>query len=91
MVITPLTIGERRFQLTSEARVSQLEHELLTAMRAGGGMVVIPAAGQDEVHALVTPGLPLVFESSDQIESSAYSDEADVSYESYLTEYSLGL
>lgn len=91
MVITTLTIGERRFRLASGAIATELEHELLTAVRAGGGVVAIPAAGHDEVHAIITPGLSLVFETSDQVEPAAYSAEDDVSYEGYVDEYALEL
>lgn len=91
MIITTLTIGERRFRLTQTADLLVLEDELVTAVRAGGGIVPIPASGSQSVRALVTPGLPVLFESSEESEPGIPHFEDDISYESYLNDFPLDL
>ncbi|GGE99330.1 hypothetical protein [Mycetocola zhadangensis] len=87
MIITTLAIGDRRFRLAQNVDVSRLEDQLLDAMRAGGGVVPIPAAGLSSVRAIVTPGLPVLVETAEEPESSMPNLEDDVSYDNYLSDY----
>ena len=87
MIITTLAIGDRRFRLLQDADVANLEDELVAAMRAGGGTVSIPAAGAHSVRAIVTPGLPVLFESSEEYEIGIPNFDDDISYESYVNDY----
>ena len=87
MIITTLAIGDRRFRLPQDVHVSSLEEELLDAMRAGGGVVAIPIAGLLPVRAIVTPGLPVLFEFTEEQETSMPNLEDDISYNGYLNDY----
>ena len=62
MELTTLTIGTHRFLLRVDVDVDAFQSELLAMVRDGGGVIEIPTAGTDRVDALVTPGVPLLFE-----------------------------
>lgn len=57
-----LSIGDRQFRLRTSFDVAEFCARLTTAVRAGGGMVEIPVAGNGGLSALVSPGVSIVLE-----------------------------
>ncbi|WP_165068120.1 hypothetical protein [Marisediminicola senii] len=74
MELTTLTIGTHRFLLRVDVDIDAFQAELLATVRDGGGVIEIPTAGTDRVDALVTPGVPLLFEHRHISEDGADSD-----------------
>lgn len=61
--LVSLQIGNRLFHLDHAADVAGLQTQLTEAVQQGGGMVTIPVARREEqVEALVSPGLHIIFE-----------------------------
>ncbi|ANP74459.1 hypothetical protein [Cryobacterium arcticum] len=57
-----LTVGDRPFRLHRSCDVAELTTALTSAVRAGGGMVSLPVAGDVTVAVLVSPGVCVVLE-----------------------------
>ena len=57
-----LTVGDRLFRLRTPCDVTELTTRLTEAVRAGGGMVGVPVAGETAVAVLISPGVPVVLE-----------------------------
>lgn len=57
-----LSIGDRQFRLRTSFDVTEFSARLIAAVRAGGGMVDIPVAGNGQLTALVSPGVSIVLE-----------------------------
>ena len=62
MELTTITIGTHSFVLRASADLDALRAELLRAVRDGGGIVEIPAAGSDRVSTFMSAGVPVLFE-----------------------------
>lgn len=72
MHATELIIGEHAYRLPPDADEQALLSELTQAIRAGGGVVELPATSSQSVMAvLVSPGVPVFIE---RIKIPAHSD-----------------
>jgi hypothetical protein len=72
-----LTIGERQYGLRSSTDLTEFRARLTSAVRAGGGMVDIPVAGETGITVLVSPGVSLVLETRD-VQPASECDEAQI-------------
>jgi hypothetical protein len=57
-----ISVAGHTYQLPADADVTGLRDRLVSAVRDGGDVVVIPSAGERQVSVLVSPGLPVFFE-----------------------------
>ena len=74
-----MTVGAQTFVLASAQDAVRLKRECVLAARRGGAMVAVRSATGDEVEVLISPGLPVLF---DTVELQAYVDGEDGSTES---------
>ena len=72
-----LTVGDRPFRLHSSCDVAELTTALTSAVRAGGGMVSLPVAGEVAVAVLVSPGVCVVLEVHEVELANTGRDEVD--------------
>jgi hypothetical protein len=72
-----LTVGDRPFRLHSSCDVAELTTALTSAVRAGGGMVSLPVAGDVAVAVLVSPGVCVVLEIHEVELATAVAGEVD--------------
>ncbi|MCM6762811.1 hypothetical protein NB037_10325 [Rathayibacter sp. ZW T2_19] len=62
MIRTTVTIDGKTYGLSQGADVTGLKASTTEASRAGGGMVDFVVVGNRQVSALVSPGVPVIFE-----------------------------
>jgi len=65
MIRTTVTIDGKTYGLSQGADVAGLKQSTTEASRAGGGMVEFVVVGNRQVSALVSPGVPVIFEDHD--------------------------
>ncbi|WEO77258.1 hypothetical protein BJQ94_18205 [Cryobacterium sp. SO2] len=70
-----LSIGDRLFRLRTPFDAAEFSARLTAAVRAGGGMVDIPVAGEGHVTVLVSPGVSIVLETH-EVETGAVFEQA---------------
>jgi hypothetical protein len=71
-----VSVAGHTYYLPANADVADLQDRLVHAVRDGGDVVVIPAAGEREVSVLVSPGLPVFFEERPDSPSARPTDVA---------------
>lgn len=58
-----ITIDRKSYLLAHGESAEKLQQQVLDSIKAGGGIVRFIEVGNREVHAIVSPGVPVTFES----------------------------
>lgn len=64
------TIGSKSYVLAQGHDIDELRSRMLDAVRGGGGFVEFVVLGNRRISALVTAGLPVIFEEAEVEEDS---------------------
>jgi hypothetical protein len=76
MIMHKMTVDGNEYYLDPEQNVDETKHEVVDAVKSGGGIVDIPVAGHGTVSVLISQRIPITFETVDADESEPEGDES---------------